>query len=332
MAVPFGGHPMLEQFLEWAEQNGCKVEFKVRAHSRSGQPFEVLEIIGPQGGRVVLARPDRTERLTPSQVANMHRRIGVKSEFAAAPEQPDIALNNFLASFPTTNPPRTSWPQFVHTYSNGVKETLLKLASPLEVFGRMSPPSSCTPAGTCTWDSPPPDLCGFTGKPQGGCSLTPNAPALLWPSNVWTPIQILVSNWGSHAGSVEAFPSLPPGTCGLTPAAGTFCAAIMDVKQLLIRIIKGNKRASLLLSEKHVIVVIARFRENSDNCGLLDTDCLLHTASMLHDRKRCCMPRMGLLRDRFGNDSLEFCGDDETAARVRFSHDSEALGCANRFR
>ena len=41
---------------------------------------------------------------------------------------------------------------------------------------------------------------------------------------------------GAHAGTVEAFPpSLPPGTCGTNPPPGTFCAAIMDVKQLLIR-------------------------------------------------------------------------------------------------
>jgi hypothetical protein len=91
MPVPFGGHPTLEQFLEWARQNGCRAEVKVRAHSISGQPYEVLEITGPQGGSAVMANPDLQERLAPSQVAHLHRRLGVKSSFAAIPEPPDPA-------------------------------------------------------------------------------------------------------------------------------------------------------------------------------------------------------------------------------------------------
>jgi hypothetical protein len=89
MAVPFGGHPTLQQFLEWATSNGCKVEHKVRAHSVTGQPYKVLEITGPSGGRVVMAKPDGSELLAPSQVNFLHRRLGVKSSFAATPEQPD---------------------------------------------------------------------------------------------------------------------------------------------------------------------------------------------------------------------------------------------------
>jgi hypothetical protein len=140
-----------------------------------------------------------------------------------------IALNKFLAG------PGKPWPQFVHTYSDKTKESLLKLASPLEVFARFSPPSSCTETGRgsgkfinpCTWD-PPTDLCGFTtswpcSQPTG---------ALLWPTQLWQPLQDLVSNWTSHAGDSSNPNSV--GTCGTNPPAGTFCAAIMDVKKLLI--------------------------------------------------------------------------------------------------
>jgi hypothetical protein len=94
-AVPFGGHPTLGQFLEWATQNGCTADYKVRGHSVSGQPYKVLEIIGPKGGRVVMAAPDLRERLAPSQVAYMHRRLGLKSSFAATPEPPDPSSTIF---------------------------------------------------------------------------------------------------------------------------------------------------------------------------------------------------------------------------------------------
>jgi hypothetical protein len=66
---------MAERFLEWVAQNGYHAEFKVRAHLVSGQPYEVLEITGPQGERVVIAKPNREERLLPSQVAYLHRRL-----------------------------------------------------------------------------------------------------------------------------------------------------------------------------------------------------------------------------------------------------------------
>src|SRR5262249_20151207 len=135
------------------------------------------------------------------------------------------AITNFL--FGVGNP----WPQFVHTYSSGMpqRETIKKLASPLEIFARFSPPASCTPSGTCTWNTPS-DLCGFAStwpcdRPTG---------ALLWPTVLWSPLQTLVTNWRSYAGTVEAYPVLPPGKCTNTPPAGTFCAAIMDVKALMI--------------------------------------------------------------------------------------------------
>jgi hypothetical protein len=44
---------------------------------------------GPKGGRAVLVDPDLNEHLAPSMVSYLQRRLGVKSPFPAAPEQPD---------------------------------------------------------------------------------------------------------------------------------------------------------------------------------------------------------------------------------------------------
>lgn len=87
MAAPFGGHPTLERFVEWVTENGCFSEIKVRDRT-NGQPYRSLEITNPSGGRVVIANPDMTEHLAPSEVAYLQRRLAIKTPFAATPEQP----------------------------------------------------------------------------------------------------------------------------------------------------------------------------------------------------------------------------------------------------
>jgi hypothetical protein len=97
VAVPFGGHPTLERFVEWAVSLGCKASIKVRRHSQTGRPYEVLEIVGPGGGSVAVTQPDPTEFLAPSQVAYLQRRIGLRSPFPATPEPPDPAALEFVS-------------------------------------------------------------------------------------------------------------------------------------------------------------------------------------------------------------------------------------------
>jgi hypothetical protein len=90
---PFGGHPTLERFVEWAKTSaGCKTEIKVRTRQPSGQPYQVLEITNPAGGRVVVVDPEMGEHLAPSTVAYYQRRLAIKSPFAATPEQPMPAI------------------------------------------------------------------------------------------------------------------------------------------------------------------------------------------------------------------------------------------------
>lgn len=87
MSYPFGGHPTLERFIEWACQHGCTLENKVRSRS-SGEAYELMIIRNGDGARVVIAKPDMAERLAPSQVAYLQRRLAIKTPFASTPEPP----------------------------------------------------------------------------------------------------------------------------------------------------------------------------------------------------------------------------------------------------
>ena len=77
MAVPFGGHPTIGDLVDWASKNGCKVALTVRQHSVTGQPYESLEISNPKGGRVAIAIPGGGERMEPSMVGYVQRRLGL---------------------------------------------------------------------------------------------------------------------------------------------------------------------------------------------------------------------------------------------------------------
>jgi hypothetical protein len=103
-------------------------------------------------------------------------------------------LKQFLQDFP-------GWPQFVHTYSDNTKETLLKLPSPLEVFARLSGKDA------------PPDL----------------TPPPSWPDKLWPPIADLKTNWVKFAGAKRQ-----AGVCQSTANKKTFCDAIVDIKKLML--------------------------------------------------------------------------------------------------
>ncbi len=116
------------------------------------------------------------------------------------------AVTKFLQT-----PAYKGWPQFVITYPGGRKETINKLASPLEIFPRI--------AGG---GAPPPDLTPLPSKQDGG---DPSA----WPKpeSLWKPIKALYTNWIQWAGPVGS-----PGQC--TAGDGKqFCDAIINAKTLL---------------------------------------------------------------------------------------------------
>lgn len=90
MAVPFGGHPRLRDFVEWATRHGgCTAQIRTRTHSQTGQPYQSLEITTRESGaQVAMVDPDPDEYLAPSEVAYLHRRLGLKSPFPGTPEPP----------------------------------------------------------------------------------------------------------------------------------------------------------------------------------------------------------------------------------------------------
>ena len=85
MSFPFGGHPTLKEFIEFAEGVGCSA--KVFARGVKGKVFQVLEITNQAGGRVVVANPDLAEHLSPSTVTYLQRRLAIRTPFAVRPEQ-----------------------------------------------------------------------------------------------------------------------------------------------------------------------------------------------------------------------------------------------------
>lgn len=95
MPVPWGGHPTLDRFMEWAKENGCAAETKVRT-DQTGRAFTSLEMTGPHGGRVAMVVSNMDERLVPSQVAYLQRRLGIKTPFAATPEQPEPEKTEYV--------------------------------------------------------------------------------------------------------------------------------------------------------------------------------------------------------------------------------------------
>ena len=85
MSYPFGGHPTLARFIEYARELGCQVVVDVR-QTEAGRAYEALQIKNPDGGRLIIPDPDLAEHLSPSVVTNYQRRLGLKTPFAATPD------------------------------------------------------------------------------------------------------------------------------------------------------------------------------------------------------------------------------------------------------
>ena len=77
MAQPFGNHPTLGEYLAWAREQGCSVQWGV--NPATGQ--SVTRIVSPDGKRWVIAESGmpQSERLLPTTIARFDRRLGLKS-------------------------------------------------------------------------------------------------------------------------------------------------------------------------------------------------------------------------------------------------------------
>ena len=82
-AYPFGGHPTLAQYIAWARTQGCKAQSGVMSED-DGTMVTVTKIVAPSG-RWVVASEGQTERLDPSSLSRLDRRLGLKSPFSGVP-------------------------------------------------------------------------------------------------------------------------------------------------------------------------------------------------------------------------------------------------------
>lgn len=80
MAVPFGGHPRLAEYLAWAREQGCDVKCGYQT-DELGRAFSLLRIDAPSGRFILLHDMDQRERLVPSSIARLDRRLGLQSPF-----------------------------------------------------------------------------------------------------------------------------------------------------------------------------------------------------------------------------------------------------------
>jgi hypothetical protein len=89
MAVPFGGHPTLAQYIGWANSVGCIVRYGTTVAS-DGRPSRVVLIESPDGTRwVPIVEMLDSEYLVPTTIARFDRRLGLKSPFFAIdPDDP----------------------------------------------------------------------------------------------------------------------------------------------------------------------------------------------------------------------------------------------------
>jgi hypothetical protein len=83
MAHPFGNHPTFAQYCTWANQTeSCKINTALIPDDQGGS---LTRISAPNGRHVIMADYAQDERLLPSQIAYMDRRLGLRS-----PWNPDL--------------------------------------------------------------------------------------------------------------------------------------------------------------------------------------------------------------------------------------------------
>lgn len=81
MSLPFGEHPTFAQYLSWAISQGCTVRSGY-ATTEDGRAEGATLIASADGTRwVVEVGTGQRERLHPTAVARLDRRLGMKSPF-----------------------------------------------------------------------------------------------------------------------------------------------------------------------------------------------------------------------------------------------------------
>lgn len=80
-SFPFGGHPTFAQYIEWAVSQGCTVQSGVD----SQQSMSLTKIVAPSGKWAIVAGILPSERLVPTTIGMLDRRLGIISPWFGAP-------------------------------------------------------------------------------------------------------------------------------------------------------------------------------------------------------------------------------------------------------
>lgn len=89
MSFPFGGHPQLVRYMLWARDEHDFRAQSGTASDEDGQPYHVIKIYKHGGPSVVVVGVSQEEYLSPSQVANLDRRLGLNSPWFGIPNGED---------------------------------------------------------------------------------------------------------------------------------------------------------------------------------------------------------------------------------------------------
>jgi hypothetical protein len=84
-AAPFGQHPTFGEYLQWA-QNVEKCTVHVLRRSTLDGNLETRTMIEAPSGRYAIERgTEQNDRLSPTTVGRLDRRLGLKSPFPSVP-------------------------------------------------------------------------------------------------------------------------------------------------------------------------------------------------------------------------------------------------------
>lgn len=78
MAYPFGGHPTFAQYLGWAKGQGCEIKQGIIIDD-DGRPYDLTLITSPSGRHYIDTVTQHNDRLLPTTIARLDRRLGLKS-------------------------------------------------------------------------------------------------------------------------------------------------------------------------------------------------------------------------------------------------------------
>jgi hypothetical protein len=79
MAAPFGNHPTLFEYIAWCNSQGCTTQSGMVYDGETTVTSQILK--APNGRHVIVSGIAMGERLLPTQVAYLDRRLGLVSPY-----------------------------------------------------------------------------------------------------------------------------------------------------------------------------------------------------------------------------------------------------------